>query len=412
MPTTDDTRAHLIQAADLCVKCGLCLPHCPTYQVAAEDGESPRGRIAMLDALAADRLSASAILNRHLQQCLGCRACERVCPARVPYGSMIDAGREILIARGMRPDRFAGSISRILTSEIFAPITGFALRGLQRIGLTGYMGNLRIAAIQSLSRLCRLLPDHASGFSHKTVGSNDSTRRKVQLHTGCVSSQIDGRGLRDAVTVLEQAGFDVSVPGKQTCCGAMDQHAGRSSTAKTLAKKNIAAFVPETPVISIASGCAATLLEYQSMVGDAGYEFSKNVFEISRFLIEQSALESLAPQPLNKRVYLHTPCTMRNVLGHPDTSRALLDQIPGCEIVPADEELSCCGAGGTNVIQHPNIADKLGGKLVSAAKYARADILATSNIGCAMHLGGLARRDGLNMEILHPVSLLARTIRR
>ncbi len=365
----------------------------------------------MLNAFVTDRLSASTDLNRHLQQCLGCRACERVCPAAVPYGSMIDAGREALIARGMRPGRFARITTRMLASPMIAPVAGFTLRGLQKIGLTSYIGGLRYAAIQNLSRLCRLLPDNASRFSHNAVYGDGSARRKVQLHSGCVSSQIDGRSLRDAITVLEHAGFDVSVPGKQACCGAMDQHAGRSSNARKLAEKNIAAFEPATPVISIASGCAATLLEYDSIADQSGYEFSKTVFEISRFLIEQCTLDSLNLQPLNKRVYLHTPCTMRNVLRHPDTSRSLLDQIPGCEIVPADACLSCCGAGGTNVIQYPRIADKLGSKLVSAAKDAGADILATSNIGCAMHLGGLARRDRLNMEIVHPVSLLARTIR-
>ena len=42
--------------ADKCVKCALCLPHCPTYRESLDEGESPRGRIALMQGFATGAL--------------------------------------------------------------------------------------------------------------------------------------------------------------------------------------------------------------------------------------------------------------------------------------------------------------------------------------------------------------------
>ena len=77
--------------ADLCVKCGLCLPHCPTYLDSRAEGDGPRGRIALIQALTENpALADDGRLQAHLDGCLHCRACEAVCPAGVPYGRLID----------------------------------------------------------------------------------------------------------------------------------------------------------------------------------------------------------------------------------------------------------------------------------------------------------------------------------
>jgi glycolate oxidase iron-sulfur subunit len=95
-PRPAAAHASLLDAADLCVKCGLCLPHCPTYGETRHEADSPRGRIALLQGLASDAITQTTTLEAHLDGCLSCRACERVCPAKVPYGQIIDAGRALL----------------------------------------------------------------------------------------------------------------------------------------------------------------------------------------------------------------------------------------------------------------------------------------------------------------------------
>src|SRR5215211_2244073 len=66
-----------------CVRCGLCLTSCPTYVLSGHEAEGPRGRVAMMRALAEGRLDVTADLVRHEQNCLVCDACSAVCPCGV-----------------------------------------------------------------------------------------------------------------------------------------------------------------------------------------------------------------------------------------------------------------------------------------------------------------------------------------
>ena len=82
----------ILAEADRCVKCGLCLPHCPTYRITRDEGDSPRGRVSLMQALVSKAVD-SQNLHRHLDRCLGCLACETACPSGVRYGALIDAVR-------------------------------------------------------------------------------------------------------------------------------------------------------------------------------------------------------------------------------------------------------------------------------------------------------------------------------
>src|ERR1700722_11152309 len=96
MSETVDLRPRIAELADQCVKCGLCVPLCPTYRVANTEAESPRGRIAFAQALASGAFEPSRTMIEHLDHCLACMTCERVCPSYVRYGELIVDTRNLL----------------------------------------------------------------------------------------------------------------------------------------------------------------------------------------------------------------------------------------------------------------------------------------------------------------------------
>jgi glycolate oxidase iron-sulfur subunit len=383
------------ELADRCVKCGLCLPHCPTYGLDPVEGESPRGRISLMQGLAAGRLEPGPALVRHLDNCLGCRACEQACPAAVPYGELIDAGRALLAERGIR----SPPAQRLLGALLRRPrLLGAAVRAAR---LPGAAAAARVVGGLP-ARSLAVLPTQAHPPRLQDATTDAGARVEAMLFAGCVSGAIDGRTLDDTRRLLEAAGWRVRLPSAQGCCGALDLHAGRPEQAGLLAARNLAAFPGDGPIVACASGCAATLLEYARLAGEAGAAFARRIRDPADLLAD-------APLPLGpgryQKVVLHVPCTQRNVTGTAAATRRLLARLPGVAV--AELPPGCCGAAGENFISRPELADALLEPLLARLSHDPPDALLTSNIGCAMHFAaGLGRR-GVDVPVLHPVSLLA-----
>jgi glycolate oxidase iron-sulfur subunit len=396
---------HSIAAlADQCVKCGLCLPHCPTYRLAGLESESPRGRIAILQGLDARRFEASSTTRRHLDNCVGCRTCESVCPAQVRYGELFDAGRRLLPA-GSPP--LLGWISR------HAHATRFLLRCLRvarRLGLHRLGPRDTSARPAWLWRGLRRLPLPAPSRRLKERYEPEGRARgDVYLFRGCVTQSMDTRSLVATARVLANLGYRVRVPATQGCCGALDQHDGRRAQATRLADRNAAAFgAGDAPILTTASGCAATLLDYGGLTSDGDAGVAARTQDICVFLLRHldEFRERLRPQ--TARVALHLPCTARNVTASAEASRALLEKLPGIEVRVLDTALGCCGAAGHHFLSRPDQADALLAPVLDDIGRLEPDFVATTNIGCALHLGGgMAGRAG-SAPVIHPIVLIAR----
>lgn len=396
-------KTDLLADADLCVKCGLCLPHCPTYGKTQNENDSPRGRIALIQAWANDSLPASKKLKGHIDDCLLCRSCEQVCPARVPYGHLVDNFRDQTgtASKSSLAVSLLKKVShhRLLNRLAYTGLDFYKTTGLQK--LTRITGVTRLLKLQEMDRLLSesaRLPVLDNIF----YPAKNYARGDVGLFKGCMGSLLDNDTVTAAVEVLTQAGFNVYLPKEQGCCGALDLHSGDKKTAQQQAEKNIRAFAGHSldAIISIASGCGAALQEYEQR------EFSGKVVDISQFLSQTRVFEQLSLKPLNAKIIIHTPCSLKNIMQAEQGPWQLLKHIPDAEIVALPENIKCCGSAGSYMLEHPVMAKKLLDDLLMALEDEQSYYLITSNIGCALHITAGLREKGSNLEVIHPVVMI------
>jgi len=401
----------IVRLADICVKCGLCLPHCPTYRISGLEGESPRGRIALMQGLALDRLPAAGRTAMHLETCTGCLNCETVCPAEVPYGLLIDLGRAELRRRGQQKDRR----NRLLKSMARRPRLSRALlrllRWSRRLGARRLGPLMGLGPRTFLGRILDRMP--ASRPDRRSISRPGSapTGNPVMVFTGCVSSALDRQTLYDAVDVLSRFGYRTEMPRDQVCCGALDLHDGDPESAIALAGANLEAFgKSETPVLTLASGCTATLDEYGRLAGARGKDFRRRIHDLGSFLQERWTGTCPDLGPINARAALFEPCTARNNHWRKDRNADLLQRIPGLDLDILRPGFGCCGAAGHHFVTRPDQADELAAPILHQVLTLDPEYLVVSNVGCALHLAGVLQSVGHRAVVLHPVSLLRRSL--
>jgi glycolate oxidase iron-sulfur subunit len=411
MPSPPDRPTDLGESTDLCVKCGLCLPHCPTYGLSRQEGDSPRGRIALIQGLAAGRLAPEPRLTDHLGGCLTCRSCESVCPAKVPYGDIIDQGKALLRARGDGADKGVG-VMRWLARRPGLLRCAPAVLGLgRRLGIPAVAR--RLAPGHWLSRALALRPGTRAapraGTVHEPAGS---VRGDVSLFLGCVARGLDGTTLSAAVAAATTLGFRVRIPAGQGCCGALDLHDGRPAAAATAARRNAQAFgTVAEPILCAATGCAITLAETRGDDEAAGTVAARTV-ELTRFLASRLEDRPLVGPRRPERVAVHVSCTARLLPGAGDDLVSILSRIPNVEPVTLGAA-RCCGAAGHHFLTRAGQADALRAPLLDELIRLAPDRVVSANAGCALHLAaGLAERrgEGPPIPVTHPVTLVVRAL--
>lgn len=399
---------NILYQADHCVKCGLCLPHCPTYAIDHNENESPRGRIALMQGLAGKQLSINKTVRMHLDHCLGCRRCERVCPSGVAYGTMLDETRNWL--EQQRPGSgllhlFAQLGFKLLTERSWQNITYKLIRFYQLSGLQfllRHSGLLHLLRLHWTERLLPKLPKRTVlQDAYPTAGNS---RGCIALFTGCLSPLLDQGTVHSSIRVLNLLGYDVLIPQRQTCCGALHLHQGQQNKACELARQNIHTFGTETTIVYLATGCGSQLAEYDKLPWSddeqlmAAQSFAKQAMEITDFIARHD-LQSLKLQPLSETVAMHTPCSA----GKHDSVRQILEHIPELKLI-ALESTSCCGAAGSYMLTQHSLASRIRDRTTGQITATSARIITTINIGCAMHI-----KDGLPAaaKMVHPIELLA-----
>ena len=349
---------NLGELARACVHCGLCLESCPTYRVLREEADSPRGRILLLEALESGR-AEPADVRPHIDRCVGCRACESVCPSGVPFGKLLEEGRA----------RLGGP----------RPLTRFFLRHvLPRRWL--------VAALTRAARLLGRAPPRPAPLEWPRPPPLH--RGSVALHLGCVTPHLFPRLPVEAAHVLTRLGYRVEVPAGQTCCGALHRHAGLDATA--LAEQNKRAFADFDFAVSAAAGCSTT----------------PGLVDLSALLLKKMPFAGARLPPT--RVAYDAPCHLLHA--QQVDAAPLLDGIEGVTRVPLAGADRCCGAGGLYMELQPRLARAVRAEKLDAIEASGAEVVATPNPGCMLWIERGLREREKAIEVVHPVTLLYRAL--
>ena len=379
-----------------CVQCGLCLPHCPTYRLTGLDTASPRGRLMAMSAVAAGSLPVDESFADIMGFCLQCRACEAVCPSLVPFGRAMEGARAEVAAQVSDP---TGPGRRLLLGR------GLGTPAVMRLATTA------IRVIRLL-RWGRLLPkslavplmgirplEKRSPLRGQIWGQ--PTRGTAALLAGCVMEPWFGAVQQATIDLLVRAGYQVTAPVDQTCCGALAAHDGAADQARRLARQNLGALSGVDLVVATAAGCSAHLAEYGNWVegGEEMASRSRDVTIVVADLIEQGLLPRLDQG--RGPVAVQDPCHLRHAQRETRGSRVIAEAA-GYQPVDVDPSGMCCGAAGIYSLRHPEASTELGRRKAVEVKATGSTLVVSANPGCEMQL-----RQHLDdwFRILHPVEL-------
>ncbi len=401
-----------------CVHCGLCLEACPTYAVFGTEMDAPRGRIALMRAAVNGDITHEEFLHtfgEHITLCLECRACESACPSGVQYGKLIEGAR-IALEEVREPGVIERFVSWIGMHQLMPHVGQMKL-------LARLMWLYEVLGVQWLVRTLNVLPDPLRSmeailppipatyvdYRHPAPAIGEQ-RGTIAFFYGCIQEAFLGSINAATVRVLQRNGYEVHFPQQQTCCGAAQWHTGDEALARDLAKKNIEAFEPYGIVVNNAGGCGLTLKEYPGLLGyDADWAeraevFAGKVQDFSEFLYPN--LREAPPGALGIRATYSDSCHLRHGQGVIDEPRALLEMIPGVELIELAHPERCCGSAGIyNIVQSETASAVLDAKMEDLAATG-AEVIVTSNTGCHMQLVAGVRRANLNAKVLHVAELL------
>ncbi|HWF18926.1 MAG TPA: (Fe-S)-binding protein [Verrucomicrobiae bacterium] len=400
-----------------CIHCGLCLSSCPTYLETGNENDSPRGRIYLMRAVQDGRLPLGGTAVRHIDLCLGCRACEAVCPSGVQYGDLLEHTRDH-IEKHHRRSPFQRFLRRVAIEKVFpfpsrmklALLPAKAIRALRVEKL------LPKFAREALS----LIPDDAAEVKLPSVSPATAPGgQRAGFISGCVMSVLFGKTNAASVRLLNRAGYEVVTPPEQVCCGALYAHSGQLELARDCARRNIDIFERQNlPLIVInAAGCGSTLKEYGQLLRDdpqwaeRARQFSAKVKDLTQVLAKtlssgNSALQT--PHSELKKVTYHDACHLAHPQHITKPPRALVRAVAGANYVELPESDVCCGSAGSYNLTEPEMAERLQRRKIENILKTGAQVVVTTNPGCLLQIRAGLAKAGAKVEAMHIADFLDR----
>ncbi|HEY6329443.1 MAG TPA: heterodisulfide reductase-related iron-sulfur binding cluster [Blastocatellia bacterium] len=422
-----------------CVHCGLCLPACPTYKVLGNENDSPRGRVYLMRALVEGRLEPGESYVSHIDLCLGCRACESVCPSGVPYGQLLEAARPQIAHLKASGFSAVSLATKFVLNQVFTRSwllnlcltvtrwfrdSGLAwlafdsglVKGRLKFALALLLAsrptNLKSATVKPVAMRTEVAPPNTEPVTSPPEPA-ESKPVRVGLLRGCVMDGLFASTNRATLQVLTANGCSIVDVTDQACCGALHAHAGEIETARQLARRNIDAFLAADVdrVVVNAAGCGAAMKEYAHLLkDDATYKekaarFSASVQDISEIYAER---HMHAPaEHRDCRVAYDAPCHLLHAQKVAAAPVDMLKSVPGVRLVPLAGSENCCGGAGIYNLLHPDLSGDILDAKLDAIVASGAEVVATGNPGCLMQIGAGLLCRGIAIPVMHPVDIVA-----
>ncbi|MBP0633200.1 glycolate oxidase subunit GlcF [Cupriavidus sp. AcVe19-1a] len=399
--------AHGEEAATIvqkCVHCGFCTATCPTYQLAGDELDGPRGRIYLMKQVM-EGAGVSESTRRHLDRCLSCRNCESTCPSGVNYGRLVDIGKAVVD-------------ERLAAQGIRRPLPQRALRWLLREGLSRpalFNPAMRLGqAVRPLlpASLQRKVPARVKPGQWPTT----THTRTMILLDGCVQPAMSPNINAAAARVLDRLGIRLLRAARAGCCGAIRHHLSDHDGALAQLRRNIDAWWPQVEagaeaIVITASGCGVMVKEYGHLLRfDPAYAAkAARISALCRDLSELlpahgDRLVSMLPRAAGpaerQRVAYHPPCTLQHGQRIRGKVEALLGAL-GIEVSLCADSHLCCGSAGTYSVLQPELASRLRDQKLTSLHASAPQSIVSANIGCIAHLQG-----GTDTPVRHWIELV------
>ncbi|HIW33086.1 MAG TPA: (Fe-S)-binding protein [Candidatus Paenibacillus intestinavium] len=414
-----------------CMRCGFCLPACPTFKETGMEPASPRGRIALMKAAVDGLMVPDQQFEDQMNLCLGCRACEPACPADVKYGQLIEQTKEAIEQHSTHSLPI-----KVMRKTLFRAV--FPKRGALKL-LGGSLALYEKSGLQKVVRktgMMKLFPDHLAEMESilPTASNKGVVERlgtfypakgeaiaKVAMFRGCIMDVMFADTNVNTVELLAAAGFDVYIPESQVCCGALHAHSGEMNDAKELAAVNIDVFkaLDVDYIVSNAGGCGALLVEYDHLLKeDQNYKesaawFATRVIDVSTLVVEKGRIpqfdqKQAANDSPTVKVTYQDSCHLRNVMKGASAPRTLMKGIANAEFIEMVDADSCCGSAGVYNVVQPEMAGSILEHKMEYAGKTSASYMLTSNPGCLlqMKLGIEKHKPEQPMKAMHIVDFL------
>ena len=408
-----------------CVQCGYCLPACPTYITMEKETHSPRGRINLVKMAAEGKITYSE-LEGPINLCLGCRACEVVCPTNVQYGTILESAKEFIEENKKKetPKRVKlfreFLFNKTIPNKKILNTVGGGIALYQKSGLQ---------KVAHKAKATNILPENLRTFEKILPNAEGSIKRRkreeyyppihrpafrIGFFTGCVMDTMFSSINTQSIKLLQLAGCEVTVIKEQTCCGALQSHSGETEITKRLAKENIEAFEKHSfdYIVNSIGGCGAMLVEYDKLFADdpewatRAKQFAEKNVDISVIL---SQLNLPFEKEINRAVTYQPSCHMSNVQKRVNEPLQLLKSVPGITYLEFPKKDMCCGSAGIYNIVNYNESMELIDEKMKHLTTITPEVIVTTNPGCHLQMKVGVEREGLTdqIQVFHLIELLA-----